>query len=113
MAQSAHVGRFGSHRFITYRTVLELTTAEFLRSHFLCDEGMLRIGEASPGRADRSRVLGLEQPMAIEVPAPPQAVQRAFDRLPAHVASQEARHSGRRSTTGGCASWAPAARAPA
>lgn len=93
IAQPADAGRFGSHRFISCRTVLELTTAEFLRYYFLSDEGMLRIGEASPGGAGRNRTLGLEKLMAIEVPAPPLAVQRTFDRLQADVASLKAKHA--------------------
>lgn len=93
IARPEDVGRFGSHRFITCRATSELTTAEFLRFYFLSDEGMLRIGEASPGGAGRNRTLGLEKLMAIEVPAPPLAVQRTFDRLQADVAALKAKHT--------------------
>ena len=93
IARLEDAGRFGSHRFITCRAVPELTTAEFLRFYFLSDEGMLRIGEASPGGAGRNRTLGLEKLMAIEVPAPPLAVQRTFDRLRADVAALKAKHT--------------------
>ena len=81
VAQPEDTGRFGSHRFITCQANPELTTAEFLRYYFLTDDGMLKIGEASPGGAGRNRTLGLEKLMAIEVPTPPLAVQQTFDRL--------------------------------
>lgn len=93
VAQPEDTGRFGSHRFITCQANLELTTAEFLRYYFLTDNGMLKIGEASPGGAGRNRTLGLEKLMAIEVPTPPLAVQQIFDRLQAEVAALKAKHT--------------------
>ncbi|CFL01684.1 restriction endonuclease subunit S [Burkholderia pseudomallei] len=92
IAQPADAGRFGSHRFITCRADPELTSAEFLRYYFLTDEGMLKIGEASPGGAGRNRTLGLEKLTAIEVPMPSLATQQVFDRLQAHVAALKAKH---------------------
>lgn len=93
IAQQADAGRFGSHRFITCRTVPSLVTAEFLRYYFLTDDGMLEIGEASPGGAGRNRTLGLEKLMAIQVPVPPLAAQQNFDRLQADVAALKAKHA--------------------
>ena len=93
IAQQADAGRFGSHRFITCRTVPSLVTAEFLRYYFLTDDGMLKIGEASPGGAGRNRTLGLEKLMAIQVPVPPLAAQQNFDRLQADVAALKAKHA--------------------
>lgn len=93
IAQSADAGRFGSHRFITCRAVPGSVTAEFLRYYFLTDEGMLKIGEASPGGAGRNRTLGLEKLMAIEVPVPHLVVQQAFDGLQAGVAALKAKHA--------------------
>lgn len=93
IAQPADAGRFGSHRFITCQANAELTTAEFLRYYFLTAEGMLKIGEASPGGAGRNRTLGLEKLMAIEVPTPPLAAQQAFDRLQAEIAALKAKHT--------------------
>jgi len=92
IAQPADAGRFGSHRFITCRADPELTSAEFLRYYFLTDEGMLKIGEASPGGAGRNRTLGLEKLMAIKVPMPSLATQQVFDRLQADVAALKAKH---------------------
>ena len=93
IAQPDDVGRFGSHRFITCQANAELTTAEFLRYYFLTDEGMLKIGEASPGGAGRNRTLGLEKLMAIEVPTPSLAAQQTFDRLQAEIAALKAKHT--------------------
>ncbi|HUM99182.1 MAG: hypothetical protein B7X12_00670 [Halothiobacillus sp. 20-53-49] len=93
IAQQKDFGRFGSHRFITCQANAELATAEFLRYYFLTDEGMLKIGEASPGGAGRNRTLGLEKLMAIEVPTPPLAVQQTFDRLQAEIADLKAKHT--------------------
>lgn len=92
IAQPEDAGRFGSHRFITCQAIPELTTAAFLRYYFLTDEGMLKIGEASPGGAGRNRTLGLEKLMAIEVPTPPLAVQQTFNRLQAEITTLKAKH---------------------
>lgn len=93
IAQPTDAGRFGSHRFITCCAVHGLVTAEFLRYYFLTDDGMLKIGEASPGGAGRNRTLGLEKLMAIQVPVPPLAAQQTFDRLQADVAALKAKHA--------------------
>lgn len=93
IAQPEDAGRFGSHRFITCNANPELTTAEFLRYYFLTDEGLLKIGDASPGGAGRNRTLGLEKLMAIEVPMPSLAVQHTFDRLQAEIAALKTKHS--------------------
>lgn len=93
IAQPTDAGRFGSHRFITCRAAPALTSAEFLRYYFLTADGMLKIGEASPGGAGRNRTLGLEKLMAIEVPVPPLTAQQTFDRLQADVAALKARHT--------------------
>ncbi|NMZ73254.1 restriction endonuclease subunit S [Pseudomonas nitroreducens] len=93
VAQPKDAGRFGSHRFITCCVNSELTSAEFLRYYFLSDEGMLKIGEASPGGAGRNRTLGLEKLMAIEVPVPPLVTQRAFDLLQSEVVALRTKHA--------------------
>lgn len=93
IAQAEDAGRFGSHRFITCVPNRHLTSANFLRYYFLTDEGMLKIGEASPGGAGRNRTLGLEKLMAIEVPMPQMKTQQTFDRLQAEVAALKAKHT--------------------
>ncbi len=93
IARPEDAGRFGSHRFITCHTNPGLTTAEFLRYYFLTDEGMLKIGEASPGGAGRNRTLGLEKLMAMQVPTLPLVTQQSFDRLQTEVADLKAKHA--------------------
>ena len=93
IAQAEDAGRFGSHRFISCVPDRRLTSADFLRYYFLTEEGMLKIGEASPGGAGRNRTLGLEKLMAIEVPMPPLATQQTFDRLQIEVAALKAKHA--------------------
>ncbi|MBL8472395.1 MAG: restriction endonuclease subunit S [Rhodocyclaceae bacterium] len=93
IAQPEDANRFGSHRFITCLADRRLASADFLRYYFLTDEGMLKIGEASPGGAGRNRTLGLEKLMAIEVPTPPLAVQQTFERLQAEIVALKAKHT--------------------
>lgn len=92
IAQLTDEGRFGSHRYITCQAQSELTSVEFLRYYFLTDEGMLKIGEASPGGAGRNRTLGLEKLMAIEVPIPSLTTQQVFNRLQSDVGALKAKH---------------------
>lgn len=93
IAQPEDAGRFGSHRFITCHANPELTTVQFLRYYFLTDEGLIKIGDASPGGAGRNRTLGLDKLMAIEVPMPSLPVQQTFDRLQAEIAVLKAKHT--------------------
>lgn len=93
IAQTGDAGRFGSHRFISCRADSDNTSAEFLRYYFLTDDGMLKIGEASPGGAGRNRTLGLEKLMSLEVPVPSLAAQQTFDRLQAEVTALKAQHT--------------------
>lgn len=93
IAQPEDANRFGSHRFITCVADRRLASADFLRYYFLTDDGMLKIGEASPGGAGRNRTLGLEKLMAIEVPIPPLTTQQTFERLQAEVVALKAKHT--------------------
>ena len=93
IAQAEDAGRFGSHRFISCVPDHRLTSADFLRYYFLTDEGMLKIGEASPGGAGRNRTLGLEKLMAIEIPMPLLAIQKTFDRLQDDIAALKAKYA--------------------
>ena len=74
-------GRFGSHRFITCRTLDGVSTPEFLFFHFQTDDGLNQLREASPGGAGRNRTLGLEALSRITVPVPPHVEQLRFDAL--------------------------------
>jgi type I restriction enzyme S subunit len=85
VAQPEDEGRVGSHRFITCVPKEGIVTAEFLRFYFLTEEGLRKIGEASPGGAGRNRTLGLKKLAEIEVPVPDYREQLWFDRLQAKV----------------------------
>jgi len=92
VAKPEDTGRFGSHRFISCVVNPDLSSADFLRYYYLTDDGMEKIGAASPGGAGRNRTLGLEKLMAIKVPVPPLAVQQTFDTLQAKIADLKASH---------------------
>lgn len=85
VAQPLDEGRVGSHRFITCVPKPGLVTADFLCFYFLTDEGLEKLGQASPGGAGRNRTLGLKKLTDIGVPVPPMEKQLWFDRLQARV----------------------------
>ena len=63
-------GRVGSHRFLTCVPKPELVTSSFLQFHFLTDEGLEQLSQASPGGAGRNRTLGQKAFHKLEVPVP-------------------------------------------
>jgi type I restriction enzyme S subunit len=87
VAKGEDFGRFGSHRFITCVPQKGLSTPEFLCFYFLTNEGLEKMGQASPGGAGRNRTLGLEALSEIEVPVPPIEHQIWFGLLQAKVES--------------------------
>lgn len=93
VAAPAHANCIASHRYITCVPNRRLASADFLRYYLLSEEGLEKIGNASPGTADRNRTLSVSSLMAIEVPTPPLAVQQTFDRLQAAVAALKAKHA--------------------
>jgi len=74
-------GRYGSHRYLTCVPVPNIATSHFVCFHLLTPEGMLAIGEASPGSADRNRTLGTKALMQISIPVPSFEKQLWFDEL--------------------------------
>ena len=81
VAKAEDVGRVGSHRFIACAPKKGISTASFLCFYFLTEEGLEKLGDASPGGAGRNRTLGLESLVAIGVPLPPYEKQLWFDNL--------------------------------
>lgn len=81
VAAEADAGRVGSHRFLTCVPDPDRATSEFLRFWFLGEEGMLALGQASPGGAGRNRTLGIKALEAIKVPVPSLDAQLWFDSL--------------------------------
>lgn len=93
IARDEHHGCIASHRYITCVPNPELATAGFLAYYLLSEDGLEKIGLASPGTADRNRTLSLGNLGKIEVPLPPLAVQQTFDRLQAEIAALKAKHT--------------------
>ena len=82
--------RYGSHRYLTFVPVAGVATANFLCFHLLSSEGLLYVGEASPGSADRNRTLSAKKMLEIPVPVPPIEQQQRFDALLAKVTTTRA-----------------------
>ena len=85
VAKPKDMGRVGSHRFLTCLPKDGLATSTFLCFHFLTEQGLQHLGEASPGGAGRNRTLGLKALEEIIVPVPPLKKQIWFDGLQSRV----------------------------
>jgi len=85
VAKEEDQNRVGSHRFITCVPKEGKATSDFLRFYFLTQEGLYKIGQASPGGAGRNRTLGLKKLEAIEVPVASYEKQLWFNNLQAKV----------------------------
>lgn len=99
VAADEHDGCIASHRYITCVPDPSLATAVFLSYYLLSEEGLERVGLASPGTADRNRTLSLGNLGKLEVPVPTLAAQQTFDRLQADVAALKANHASIRQAT--------------
>jgi type I restriction enzyme S subunit len=84
-------GRVGSHRFLTCVADTTQVFPEFLRYYFLTDDGIARLGEASPGGAGRNRTLGVRALAELLVPVPELARQERFVALERQVRAVVAR----------------------
>lgn len=93
VAGDEHDGCIASHRYITCVPNPVLATKGFLAYYLLSEEGLEKVGLASPGTADRNRTLSLGNLGKIEVPVPALAMQQTFDRLQADVAALKAKHA--------------------
>ena len=89
VASTADDGRVGSHRFLACVPQGGIATPRFLAYHFLTDQGLASLGEASPGGAGRNRTLGLKALEAIQVPVPDFGLQLRFDKLLAQTDAVE------------------------
>lgn len=89
-----HDGKVGSHRYLTFVPDLEMTSAEFLAFYFLTDEGLLKLGEASPGSADRNRTLNTKIILNALVPVPDIRLQHDFLQLQAKMERLKATQAG-------------------
>jgi len=93
VAGAEHDGCISSHRYITCVPWSSTLTAGFLQYFLLSDEGLEKIGFASPGTADRNRTLSLTNLGKIKVPTPPLTTQHSFDAVQAKIAALKARHA--------------------
>lgn len=89
VAREEDDGRYGSHRYLTFVPKPGLATGPFLCFHLLTSQGLLHVGAASPGSADRNRTLSSKAMLAIPVPVPPFEKQLWFDRIQAKVADAQ------------------------
>lgn len=93
IAGDEHDGCIASHRYITCVPDTEQATEGFLAYYLLSEDGLEKVGLASPGTADRNRTLSLRNLGKIEVPTPQLAAQQTFDHLQAEVAALKAKHT--------------------
>lgn len=93
VAGDEHDGCIASHRYITCVPDPAMATAGFLAYFLLSDEGLEKVGLASPGTADRNRTLSLGNLGTIDVPVPSLTAQQTFDRLQADVTALKTRHA--------------------
>lgn len=93
VAGDEHGDYIASHRYITCIPSPSQTTAAFLAYYLLSEDGLEKIGLASPGTADRNRTLRLSNLAKIKVPVPPLAIQQRFNRLQAEVTALKAQHT--------------------
>lgn len=81
VAQPDDHGRVGSHRFITCVCDPLRALPEFLQFYFLTNDGLDKLGKASPGGAGRNRTLGITKLAVIKVPLVSLAQQVEFKKL--------------------------------
>lgn len=93
IAQPEDDGCVGNHRMLTCEANVDLAVPGFLWYYFTTEEGFAKIYAASPGTAARNRTMTAPSLMAIDVPMPALAVQQAFDRLQAEIATLKAKHT--------------------
>ena len=93
LADKQHHGCIASHRYITCLPEPKVLLASFLLYFLLSEEGLERVGHASPGTADRNRTLSLRNLGKIEVPVPRLAAQQGFVTLQSTISTLKARHA--------------------
>ena len=99
VAGPKHDRCIASHRYITCVPRYDVATSGFLGYYFLTQDGLDKIGVASPGTADRNRTLSLSNLGKIDVPVPMLSKQQAFDALQAKVADIAAQRAAVRQVT--------------
>jgi type I restriction enzyme S subunit len=93
IAGDEHDGCIASHRYITCVPDPQRAITSFLAYYLLSEDGLEKVGRASPGTADRNRTLSLGNLGKIEVPVPSISTQQAFERLQTEVSYLKAKHA--------------------
>jgi type I restriction enzyme S subunit len=81
VADAAHHGAVGSHRYLTSVVDRRRATPGFIWFFLQSPPGIAQVQAASPGSADRNRTLSQDRFAAIEVPVPSLDAQHWFDAL--------------------------------
>lgn len=81
VAGSEHDGWVGNHRMLICEPREDVILASCLLHYFMTEEGFAKILKASPGTAARNKTLKADRLMEIEVPVPPLAAQKEFQKL--------------------------------
>lgn len=87
VADPTHDGCMASHRYITCVPKEGTVIAGYLSKYLLSPAGLEKIGNASPGTADRNRTLSLTNLGKMEIPVPAMPDQIAFDQLRQKIAA--------------------------
>jgi type I restriction enzyme S subunit len=86
-------GHYGSHRYLTCVPLCGVATSRFVCFHLLTDEGLHKVGAASPGSADRNRTLNARELLQIPIPVPSFKKQLWFDELYQEVCAVKRLHA--------------------
>lgn len=81
VADVAHHGAVGSHRYLTSVVDRRRVTPGFVWFFLQSPPGIAQVQAASPGSADRNRTLSQDRFVAIEVPVPSLGAQQWLDAL--------------------------------
>jgi len=65
-----HLGKIGSHRFMTWTPLTADADVNYLRFYFASDAGIAQLRAASPGSAGRNRTLSIKNFQGIHIPLP-------------------------------------------
>lgn len=77
VANDAHAGKIGSHRFMTWTPTVPVDVT-YLSRYLLSARGITSLEDASPGAAGRNRTLSISNFQAIRVPLPGMHVQQTI-----------------------------------
>ncbi len=73
--------RCGSHRYLTCVVDSNRALPDFVCFYLLTNDGLEKIGKASPGSADRNRTLSMKRLENVTVPIPPLEIQQEIQSL--------------------------------